>query len=808
MSSLKAELASARASLEREHRAGARPSSALSAHAAAVDAICAGVFDAAVAHVGRGSAGAVLVAVGGYGRRQLAPSSDLDLMLVHRGWTDDEVKELNRQLMYPLWDSGVEVGNRVRTVAETVAMLTRTDEAMAVLDARPIAGDEALFRELDGAVRRAVERERASILRGLREETTSRHARMGHLGHLLEPDVRESAGGLRDLQSIRWLDRIGGGDATLESLHRSGLVAPSDLEVLEGAEELLAKVRTELHLRAGRRLDVLYLSDQDEVAAAIGYRDQDGRIAGDVLMQELYAHARDVEAILSEAMERCADRPARRRLRGRRSGPRPVGDGCVVRAGRLDVVAASDPRSDPDGWMRVFMHCLEEDALLTRASMSRLRSLLSGAESIPWTPAALSTFLRIVSSGHRSVRVLEAMDAAGFLGALLPQWRHVRCLPQRNLYHRFTVDMHLFAAAAEVVVSRTSDDPVIREAWELAGDGLSVIVAALLHDVGKGLDGDHVVIGRGLAAAAVDAMGLEQDHAEEVIFLVSEHLTLAETAMRRDLEDPAVISEVSARMGDARRLSMLYLLTRADSIATGPEAWSPFRASLVRELYVRTLAALGHDRTPVHAEADPGWAPLLIPDPPAPGEVRTAVRATESGDELVVAARDRPGLLASVAGVLSLRGIEVLSADIRTLDDGTAIESYVVRGTHGPIQPERWDRVRSDLTAAVDGTLDLEAAIRHRAATFRGRRRRARETHVVVTQDAEGRTIVEVHAPDSPGLLHRLARALHAGGCDVHLARVATYGVDAVDVFYVTGPPAEDASTERLKDLLRTAASG
>ncbi|HVL81541.1 MAG TPA: HD domain-containing protein [Actinomycetota bacterium] len=783
----------AREALAAAQRDGEDPLAILGSHSASVDAIVEDLFDDALLRTGRRPQGVVLVALGSYGRRELAPYSDLDLMLVHRGWTPPDVERLTRELLYPLWDAGREVGNRVRTPRETVAMLDELEETTAVLDMRLLAGDRSLFLELRSTIDRAVARARARILRSLRTADAARHARHGHAGHLLEPDIRDSRGGLRDVQSVRWMAKVVGVDP-------AELLAAEDAAIVDRAHRSLQRVRIQMHLRARRKVDVLYLDDQDAVAGDLGLGL--GADAGDALMRDLYRGSRALASVVEDAWHRAA-RPRRALTRRREHA---LGDGCVLRDGRLHVLAAQSVADDPAGWLRAFELSSSHRVPLSRVSLARLRSSLSDGEPV-WTPAALHRFLQLLHGGRRSSDALAAMDESGLLAALLPGWEHVRCLPQRNLYHRLSVDMHLLETVAQVADEREVADPELADAWSRIGDATSLVVAALLHDIGKGRGGDHSVLGSELAEEAGRRMGLPEEIVQEIAFLVREHLVLAETAVRRNLEDDVVVREMASRVGDERRLALLYLLTRADARATGPEAWSPFRASLVRELYSRVLSVLAQGRPPTPEPLGEGWAGPLSADPVAPGEVRVEVRPGDVVDELAVVARDRPGMVASVAGALALRGVDVMSADIRTLDDGVALELYRVRSAHGPVSAQRWERARSDIVRALDGALDLDAALRQKASRTRRPPRPPRPVQVSI-EGSSGQAIVEVHCADSIGLLYRLAHTLHAAGCDIHSARVATYGTDAVDVFYVTGPVWTEEERRALSAKLGAAASG
>jgi [protein-PII] uridylyltransferase len=777
-------------------------------HSDAADEILKKVFAKALESVSAAkTAGIALAALGGYGRRELAPGSDLDLLVLHRGWPRESVTTLVRDLTYPLWDAGRELGARVREPRDVLQSLGRADETAALLDARLLAGDEPLLAELRDDVGRRLERGRASFFSQLVAASAERYEKFGRTGHLLEPNIRDGAGGLRDVHTLQWASKLLPGADGIDGLVARGFLSSRDRDLVVAARSFLLAVRVHLHLITQRRRDQLYLQDQDAIAPRMGFTDTEGRTAADALMQQLYAHARHVEDVTSSFWDRTVRR--RPRLAWRARPATSVGDGCVVRDGHLEVTAVTSPHEDPAAWLRVFRRGIREGVTVARASLDRLHTGIEGG-ALRWTPEARDVFVEVLQAGEGGTRALEAMDAAGFLEKLIPQWTGVRCLPQRDTYHRFTVDIHLFTTTATLASSRASEEPDVRDAWSRVSDASALFIAALLHDIGKGKGGDHSEIGTRLASEAAQRMCFGPRQVEDVAFLVSEHLALAEAALRRDLNEPRTIAAVAERAGTTSRLAMLYLLTRADSMSTGPQAWSTFRASLVSELYSKTLAELEGRRPPPPPE---GAAPedALLATELGVGEVRTAQTVTGGAHALVIVARDRPGLFAMVCGVLALRGIDVHDAEIYTRPDGIAVEIFRVTGTHGEVPSERWSRVAADVQGALAGSFDLDEALARKAGQQRHRRggqKLRAQGRVVVDNDAsEGHTVVEVHTEDRLGLLRDLTKTLYEAGCDLSLAKVATYGANVVDVFYVRDFEAaritDESHLRRIEGALR-----
>jgi [protein-PII] uridylyltransferase len=803
-------------------RTRADPDDVIRSHTADVDAIVIETFTRA-SDASDAEGAVALVALGGYGRRELSTGSDLDLLLLHNGWKPDDINAFNRAVMYPLWDSGRDLGDRIRTPRDVVRNIDRVDELCALIDARYLAGERALFADLEDQVRRHLERTRHSFFRDLAASTAERHERFGHAGHLLEPNIRDSAGGLRDVQTLGWASRGLPGADGVAGLVASGFLSARDGALVDAARRYLLRVRIELHLLTARHQDQLYLGEQDEIALILRYETTEARPAANRLMQELYEHARTVDAIVASFWDQLLHATRRRRLR--RSSTQSVGDGCILQGGRLEVVAVTSVGEDPAGWLRVFRRSIRSSAPIGRMSIDRLHEELDGTANVRWSAESREVFFDILASGEGGERALEAMDLCGFLAALVPDWRRIRAYPQRDLYHRFTVDRHLFRAMAELVASRSIEDHDVRSAWARVGDADALYLATLLHDIGKGRTDDHSVVGAEIVKTEAQNMGLRSEQCDDAEFLVAQHLLLPTLATRRDLTDPRTISDCVERVGSARRLAMLYLLTRADSLATGPEAWSSFRSSLVRELYARALerfegvppaddavastllddlmAGLDLDREAAMVLVGPmpdEWLRGIEPDaasrqlqllvePLAADEVRTALHSTDEADEFIVVAKDRPGLFSIVTGALALRGIDVHDAEVYTRLDGIAVEVFRVIGAHGAIPDDRWARVRGDIAQALNGSLDLDAELAKKTAHARRRREGGigrRHAEVVVDNHAsESHTVIEIHTADRVGLLRTITKVLADAGCDLSLAKVATYGVDVVDAFYV-----------------------
>lgn len=764
------------------------------------------LVDEAVRGLGEGLGPEVaLVALGGYGRGQLCPRSDVDLMVLHRGEYPDAMFETASRVFYPFWDAGIPLGHAVRTVEESLVTAgERVDALTALFDARLVSGDRALFDRLQSELSRVVAPYRQAFLERLRTASAERRSTHGSCSQLLEPDLKESAGGLRDIHVFGWVGRVLG-TASPEDLVASGLLREREVAALGEAEEFLVRLRSALHLETRRRMDRIPLELQPRLAEAFGFDAVAGLDAPDALMRTLFEHARAIEHISEAFLDRGAARFG--------AGP-----------AHLEV----DEPTDPDGVLSAFAGMAESGTPLGPAALDSLEDAVVGVPY--WSERMREAFLSILRSGGGGARALEAMDRAGVLSRFLPEWEAVRCRPQRDPYHQFSVDVHLLqtvTGVARILAGETGDDPLAAEAASAIDDRDAVLLGAFLHDIGKVGEGSHVPKGVEVAASVLSRMAVPDPTARSVLFLVQEHLLLSDTATRRDASDQNLVLDVAARVQDPQRLAMLYVLTVADARATGPHAWTAWRQALVRELVARVERVLqrkemGPDRAGLlarriervgallgeeHPQAVQAYLArlprtyLLATEPPAvahdfhlvapalsASEVRTRAGwgEREGTYELTVVARDRPGLLALIAGALAVSGMNILSARAFTTEDGVAIDQFVVEPAfRGEIDEERWRRFRTDLRRALEGRISLD----HRIADKR--------THyppppadvpVHVTVDnatSDFYTIVEVSASDRIGLLFELARALHLLQLDVHLAVVATYGVRVVDAFYV-----------------------
>jgi [protein-PII] uridylyltransferase len=727
------------------------------------DAWLTSLFDDAV---GDGGGRAALVAVGGYGRRELAPCSDLDVLLLVEGRRLPA--SATERLWYPIWDAKLKLGHAVRTVKEALRLAgTDLDTATSLLSARHVAGDPRLTAALaDGATAQWRKRSKGWLAR-LDATSIQRHAEHGEVAFLLEPNLKEGRGGLRDVHVLGWAEGA------------QPVLADGDAGALRAAYDRVLIARVELHRLHGRPGDVLALEDQDEVAARLEERD------ADALMTGISAAARTISWVSDEAWHRLRLATGLARTSG--GADRPLASGIREQQGEIHLDDTADPARDPTLLLRAATAAARTRQRIDRTSLDRLAEETPPWPD-PWPAGASDDLVALLLEAHDAIDVFESLDQRDLITRVLPEWEPVRAQPQRNANHRFTVDRHQWEAAANAA---DLADRVRRPDL--------LVLGALLHDLGKGYPGDHSETGVVLAERIGHRMGLAADDVGVMTALVRHHLLLPDVATRRDLSDDATITAVADAVGDPLILELLAALTEADSLATGPSAWGSWKAELVEELVDRVAHVLGGGQL-----SEATWS--LFPSELVTqimGEGRTAVLA--DGDRVTTVAPDRPGLFSRVAGVLSIHGLDVLGAQAHSDEQGMAANEFrVVPPDDGRIE---WARVAADLERAIAGQLAIEARLADRARTYR-RRRALAATAVtpsvrVDNEASSNATVVEVRAPDRIGLLYRVTKALADLGLDIRHARVQTLGPDVVDTFYVRSDDGKVVDAFHLTELER-----
>lgn len=849
-------------SLKARHAEGASGQASVQAHARLIDDLVRALTRLIVADAGAAGlvpAPFVVVALGGYGRGELHPSSDIDLMVIHDGGLGPYVQRVTQDLLYTLWDLGLAIGHSLRSLEDCVAM-ARTDlpSRTSMQEARFLAGDRALFVRFGKVFRESVYRhDFEQFLEATLLERDLRYRKHGGSPYIGEPNVKESAGGLRDMHTAMWLSAAKFGARTLRELADRGLITAREQQATDAALTFLWRVRNELHFLAGHKNDVLSRDLQPQVARSFDYENEGDSLAVERFMRDYYLHARQIHRVSRRLIARCQETLSRRGAAARRDRQQALADGLVFIDGQLHL-ANQDARvlaEDPVRLVKVFWHAHRLGCGLSLELERAIEDSLDRVDdSLRRASAARDHLLDICRAWGRVAVTLGAMHELGLLGRYLPEWGALTCLVQYDVYHKFSADRHSLLAVEHLEAlapGQSAESEGAAHVFAEVDKPELLMLGMLLHDIGKAKGHGHVAKGIPLIRALTDRIALAPDDASTVEFLVAHHLTMSHVAQRRDIDDPKTIADFAATVGDPQRLRMLYLLTWADMRAVGPGVLTPWQAVVLHELYTRALARLsgGRAERPTRAQlaerlraevkdevslqAVKAHLAMMSDRYVATTTVQrmaehlrmlarleTAPAVTElfhhpdlGSSDLVVVTRDQPGLFALIAGTLAAHAVNIISAQIATREDGIAIDTFQVNDPTGEAltSAARWDRTLAALRAVMVGEQSVESLLERR----RGGRRdpTAAPSPPKITIDntlSDAFTVIEVKCPDRLGLLHLITRTLSALGLDIASARIATEIDQVFDTFYVhdgkggrvTAPEAIDGLRDALEQAL------
>jgi [protein-PII] uridylyltransferase len=840
-------IAGERAEIEAAHRAGASGLEVVARHADLVDAVICQLFWLAVRAMPRSlqeqTEGCAVLALGGYGRRELNPASDVDVMFLHPRRVDEYIRAILDHVLYFLWDLGFSVGHSCRSLSDAVRMMDADLTARtSMLEARFLAGSDRVFSEFQERMWKTLQGRRSQqyIQRKLQEQA-QRHHKYGGSVFLQEPNVKEGPGGLRDFHTALWVARARHRLDDLKALPALGLVTPVELAQCLQSLDFLLRVRSELHYLHGGKSDVLTLSLQVPVAASLGFRDE-ATYGVERFMQQYFLRAGALHQLSGRLTERCVARPGShveavmKRLRAR-----DIGDEFTELNRQIHILPAQRHcfREDPIRLLKIFWYCLEMGYELSPDAKEAIRGHLDLVDDeFRRSNRALGFFLAILKAPRGVVSVLRQMHHLGLLSAYLPEFSRVNCLVQFDYYHRYTVDEHTFVLLDHLEALEKTEDPRLQEFRRIATELKKPEVlklAILFHDVGKGEGHGHVERGAALAEAALTRMGLAEHDTAGVKFLVAQHLTMAHIAERRDLDDERMIIEFARLVGDVDLLKMLYLLTYLDINAVGPQVWTDWKGTLLWELFIKTHTILtrgvpeGEEdqrkaaalRTALVEELGPEFGaevvrqhlnlmPIryLLTTASAkvaqhlqliervrrgePVAVRWAAFPLAGYSEVSVCAPGAPGRFAKVVGTLTANGINILSAQLYSRADGVFIRTFQVSGGRGAALDDEtvWHRFARDLKGVLVDQVNVRELIKGRRSDLLAKPiPRGGEMHTRVEFDnvvSERYTVIDVRAQDRLGLLYVISSTLSDMELDVALAKIATEVDQAVDVFYVT----------------------
>ena len=848
-------------SFKARHAGGASGQESVRAHARLVDGVVQSLTRLIVADArgaGLTPTPLVVVALGGYGRGELHPSSDIDLMVVYDGELSPFVRRVTQELLYTLWDLGLQIGHSLRSLDDCVAM-ARTDfpSRTSMQEARLVEGDRRLFTRFGRVLRDNVYRKDfGEFLAMTLAEREQRYRKFGASPYIGEPNVKESAGGLRDMHTAMWLGAAKFGARTLRELADKGLITPREQAGADAALTFLWRVRNELHFFTGHKNDVLTRDLQPRIAANLGYQTEGETLGVERFMHDYYLHARRIHRMSRRLIARCQETLSRRGSAERRQRQQALADGLVFFDGRLHLADhdASGLRTDPVRLMKVFWHLhrlgcdLSPD--LERAVEDSLDAIDEGVRA---SPAVRDIFLDVCRSWGRVALTLSEMHELGLLGRYLPEFGALTCLVQYDVYHKFSADQHSLLAVEHLEAlapGQSAESEGAAQVFSEVDKPELLMLGMLLHDIGKARGHGHAAKGIPLVQALTRRMGLPPADAGPVEFLVAHHLTMSHIAQRRDIDDPKTIADFAATVGDPQRLRMLYLLTYADMRAVGPGVLTPWQAAILHELYVRTLARLtgGREDKPNRTQLVARLGALvkdevslqavkahvvMVPDRYLSNtsvqrmaehlrliaRLEGAAVATElfhhpdlGTADLVVVTRDVPGLFSLIAGTLAAHAVNIISAQISTRGDGIAIDTFQVNDPAGEAvtSAAKWGRLLDALRAVLAGEQTVETLLERRQRAAPAPADGFGPLKIAVDNRlSDAHTVVEVKCPDRLGLLYLITRTLSAQGLDIASARIATEIDQALDTFYVHDRAGrkldEPAATEPLRAALEQA---
>lgn len=782
-----------------------------------------------------------LVAIGGYGRRELAPHSDIDLMFLYHSDAAKIIPELVKQVLHPLWDSGFQVGHSVRTIQDCVDLgLADLTVRTSMMEARFLAGSPELFQQFHARyVRKVVSRGFDAYLEQKVAERQREYHKFGETVYLLEPNVKKSKGGLRDLHLLQWIGSARFHAPTLRELSDRGILSQADYRTIKEAREFLLRVRSFLHLRGGMAQEILTFDEQVWLAGHLGFTDRPHLLAVEQFMQQYYRHTMGLHAALMRFVERCRRRSLRQRVSRWLPSPR-IEQYFVVDGEALTV--PFELRSQVLGRPALLLTLFDlARSRKLNIDPSLLEDIHRHAETLSveqfHAPETGRTFLSILA-GPGTARTLETMHRAHLLEKLVPAFSRVRGLMQFNQYHKYTVDEHSLLAVAKA--EALAEHPgVLGEVYREIKRKDLLHLALLLHDLGKGHEEDHSEVGKRLAEETAARLGFDERDSRTLVMLVHRHLLMAHTAFRRDPYDEKVLLPFAREVGTPEVLRKLLALTAADIAAVGPDVLTKWKESLLIELYLRAMQEVSGERETVdepqrlariaaevasrqgpdrNLPMDQAWIrseleqfPLRYVYGTSPRRIAAhlgAMRRLHAGGAVVetdfnaplgtceyavIAHNDLiPGLFSKIAGVMASGGLQILDAQIVTRKDGVVVDTFQVADPdyQGAPPIERCESIGRTITEVLSGRQSIDTVMRGGARLNMRRSLPAHRQPAEVRIDNETSdrfTILDVFADDRQGLLYIITNAIFQLGLSVHASRISTRLDQVADVFYVTG---------------------
>jgi [protein-PII] uridylyltransferase len=840
----RAYLAQARAEVRRRHDAGAGGCAVVAAYTDAIDRLITFLYTQATLHYATRNPlitqRCTVLPQGGYGRGELNPASDVDLLFLYPWKVNPYVETVAEVILYALWDAGLEVGHALRNTRECGRLAARDLKAKtAVLDARYLCGDRALYDEFAAQTLEEVWSDNPTAFFKVKlAESADRHAQAGDSVYLLQPQVKEGQGGLRDLHTALWMAKVKFKVHTFRDLITIGVVSERDVAQLEEAVEFLMRLRNAMHLTAGAHQDQLTFELQDRLAPALGF--PDGRAGVEAFMRRYFGHATTINRFSDAVIARCVQPPDA--YRGTPPLVRTIREGMRIQGRTLSVTGGSVFEDDPSAVLWVFVEAQRHGVTIgagTRTLIADVLPLLAAARD---TSAVAEAFLAVLRGRGHVYETVAEMHKLGVLIAVIPEFGNLECLISHDPFHIYTVDHHSLMGIREIERLRAGEFartlPHVTQVMNEAAQPELLFLGMMFHDIGKGHGHDHETRGALMTRDITRRLRLNVDEQAACEFLVQHHLLMSHLAQRRDLNDDQLVSDFCRTVGSVENLQRLYLLTYADMRAVAPGVWNNWRDTLVTELYVRAreffekgvyqaedrAARAARVRTRVQGAADGRQADVgrflqSMPDSyvlstpegmlaqhadlwrrfrvgeasdEQPAMATDLVHHADRGwSEFSVCTRDRPGLFSMLSGVLAAHGMNILAARITTSNDGVALDAFRISHQDFDVahDGERWERVGGTLRRVLAGTADVEDIVRRsgRPSILTRRRRRPIPTTVEIDNSvSRDFTVLDVYSWDRVGLLFRITNCLYHLWLEIHLAKINTMVDQVLDVFYVT----------------------
>ncbi|MCK4738474.1 MAG: [protein-PII] uridylyltransferase [Deltaproteobacteria bacterium] len=790
-----------------------------------------------------------LISLGGYGRGKLNVRSDLDLMLLYEGRLSTDLEEFTKKILYILWDSGLDVGFSIRNIADSLSIARSDLKTMtALLDTRLLTGDEKLYRKLTSTLEKKIfaKKAHAKFIKDKLIENSLRHEKYGGTVYILEPNVKEGEGGLRDFHLALWVTKLKFGQ-DVDPL-KSNIISKAKQIKLSGAVDFLHRIRNELHFNSKKKNDQLTFEEQERIAFLFGFKESERGLAVELFMQEYYRNAYIVRRLSALIISRTlhVDTP----LKGRKV--KELEGGFLISEGKLSVSDENIFEDSPFLAMEAFTLFTEYEIDLDDLTMDLVLNALEGnTDKFRESKKSAESFLKILRA-PKIYRTMSKIDEVRLLGKYLPEYAAIRCKVQHDRYHVYTVDAHTLFALREVdrLASEYREEfPLLYEIISSIKDLAPLRLGVLFHDVGKALGKGHALRGSKLIPDIARRLGLSKEGEEMVTFLVREHLILADTAQYRDLHDEKLIIEFAKKVGSKKHLDHLFILTFADVRAVGPDVWTDWKKSLFEELYFKAAGVLerGHFniedttervkiiRKNIFEDLKEEITPVIINDffdsLPARYYLNTEVekiyehtrifsklknnvlviettQVVERGyTELVICTSDTHGLFAMICGVLTANSINILGAQINTLKNGITIDVLQVENIYGKLvtSERKIKKVASDLEDVITSKVRVEKLVRSLKPSILDNKPKPKvPTRILIDNEVSiDFTVLEIHAPDKLGLLYDISSSLTEAGFYIHLAKISTKGDEAADIFYISDIFGQKVFFEERLDSLK-----